>query len=79
MLKNKTHRIISISPNNHQSSIKNGGNKSGTPIKPLHEHTRTNTIRTSAKPDGSIAIDDTCKETENKEKIIDSVYISSYK
>lgn len=49
MQKNKTHRIISISPS-HNSSLKNPQPslpsqqlKSSTPIKPFVAHTRTNT------------------------------------
>jgi hypothetical protein len=56
MLKNKTHRIISISPTSQHTSLKNGNNnqtnhnKTVTPIKQIQHTTRTNTIKSTLKP-----------------------------
>lgn len=59
MQKNKTHRIISISPS-QQLSYKQNNNKTATPIKPFQQqtqNTRTNTIKTTARPEVSLVID----------------------
>lgn len=50
MNKNKTHRIISISPStNYQQPYSNSHkltqNKTTTPIKPIQSQTRTNTAK----------------------------------
>lgn len=66
MLKNKTHKIISISPTSHRSSAQHSGNKTTTPIKPFQVPTRTNTVKTTARPEGSIMIEETYKKSENK-------------
>lgn len=51
MIKNKTHRIISISPTSLNGCTKNVNNKAATPIKPFQLPTRSNTIKTTIKPD----------------------------
>jgi hypothetical protein len=56
MLKNKTHRIISISPTSQHTLLKaghnnqTGHNKTVTPIKQIQHTTRTNTIKSTLKP-----------------------------
>jgi hypothetical protein len=56
MLKNKTHRIISISPTSQHTSLKashnnqTGLNKTVTPIKQIQHTTRANTIKSILKP-----------------------------
>jgi hypothetical protein len=53
MQKNKTHRIVSISPSSQQLYLKQNNNKTTTPVKPFQQqtqNTRTNTIKTTARP-----------------------------
>lgn len=52
-MKNKTHRIISISPTSQNSSLRSTQNKTTTPIKPIQHPTRTNTIKTAFRPEDS--------------------------
>lgn len=81
MLKNKTHRIISISPTSQSGYLKNANNKTVTPIKPFHLPTRANTIKTTIKPDQNelAAMEETSKKNLKSDNYIESVIISSYK
>lgn len=81
MLKNKTHRIISISPTSQSGYLKNANNKTVTPIKPFHLPTRANTIKTTIKPDQNElgVMEETSKKSIQNDNYIESVIISSYK
>lgn len=76
-MKNKTHRIISISPTSQNTSIRSTTKKTTTPIKPIqHPPTRPNTIKTIFKADDSQVIEE---EREGREGALGSIVVSSYK